>query len=167
MGPEKRNTDMEKTLTGNIRLWLRGHKDNAAIGKRLDGPNGAPVLHAEFFWARVLEADDKGRLHSYDFPIETDFAELLANGNAMNVFDITVDIGFVKDARGNLVEDIFVSGGKMGTIHHKCILKAYECVKQRPVPQNHPYCYCLDDAKPTKRDDDETSPVDRTEGVLG
>ena len=117
---------MEKKLTGNIRLQLGGHKDNAAIGKRLDGPNGAPVLHAEFFQASVLETDDKGQLHSYDFPVETDFAELLANGNSMDLFDVTVDIGFVKDARGNLVEDVHVSDRKRGTVHHKCFLKDYQ-----------------------------------------
>lgn len=158
---------MEKKLTGNIRLQLGGHKDNAAIGKRLDGPNGAPVLHAEFFQASVLETDDKGQLHSYDFPVETDFAELLANGNSMDLFDVTVDIGFVKDARGNLVEDVHVSDRKRGTVHHKCFLKDYECVKQRPVPQGRPYCYCLDDAKAApKADTDDQGPVDNAAGLL-
>lgn len=148
--------ETKKTLKGKLNLILGGSKDNAAIGKRLDGPNGAPVLHAEFFKASISETDDKGVRHAYDFDIDPNTAEMLANANSFDQYEVQVSLHFKPDPLhpGVVIEDTFRPDGK-ATVHHKCTLDDYQVLSTKTPPSVH--TYCLNDAKPA-RDTKDTAP---------
>lgn len=143
-------------LKGRLRLRLGGSKDNAAIGKRLE--NGNPVLHAEFFTADLSVVDDKGLRHAYEFGVDEQFAELLANGNAYNQYEVTLTKRFRKLADGRMVED--VEDNQTGTVkYHRCVLEDYTVLAEKPMPKNWHWVTCLADAKPAKDPTAETAPV--------
>lgn len=135
------------TKTGRMTLQLGGSKDNAAIGKRLE--NGQPVLHAEFFTANVSETADDGIRHVYEFGIDTQLAEVLANSNSYNQYEVVLEPRFVKRSDGSIVEDIYDVPGK-AVKRHRCSLQDYRVVSEKPMPANWKWVACLDDAKPSK-----------------
>lgn len=158
MSNENANTNTNTlVLKGRIRLRLGGSKDNAAIGKRLDA-NGNAALHAEFFSADITTVDDKGMRHIYEFGIDEQFAELLANANSYDQYQVTLTKRFKKLADGTLKEDTEANKNGNG-VYHRCVLEDYEVISKKPMPSNWHWVTCLADAKPAKDTSAESAPV--------
>lgn len=129
------------TITGKVRIFAAGHKDDFG---RQGYRDEAGDFHAEFFSASITTVDANTKhVDAYRWNVSANDAEELANAPMGTTFTVTLTPKMRKNDLGDEVEKTH-PGADGNTTYHECTLVDIDVDKLGKLPRMHRVKYFAD-----------------------